>query len=149
MVYLSVPGNWLVVGVAILILTLCVILHYEVLSACNRMLPHVGHHRRRRVLLLIFVVLVTHVVEIWLFGAGYFLLARNPTLGAVSGLSTDTLPDFVYFSAMTYTTVGFGDVVPLGAIRFLAGIEGLTGLVMISWSASFTYIEMQRDWRPG
>ena len=35
---------------------------------------------------------------------------------------------------MTYTTVGFGDVVPLGAICFMAGVEALTGLVMITWS---------------
>jgi hypothetical protein len=49
-------------------------------------------------------------------------------------------------SAMTYTTVGFGDVVPVGAIRFVAGLEALTGLVMITWSASYTFLEMQRDW---
>jgi hypothetical protein len=58
------------------------------------------------------------------------------------------LPDFVYFSAMTYSTVGFGDAVPVGAIRFLAGMEALTGFVMITWSASYTFLEMQRDWRP-
>jgi hypothetical protein len=63
-------------------------------------------------------------------------------------LPTTGLPDFVYFSAMTYTTVGFGDAVPIGPIRFLAGMEGLTGLAMITWSASYTFIEMQRDWRP-
>lgn len=147
MVYLTVPGSWLVVAAAILILSLCVVLHYEVLSACNRLLPRVTHHRRRRVLLLIFVVLLTHVAEIWLFGFGYYFLARYQGLGGLAGLPTTSLPDFVYFSAMTYTTVGFGDVVPLGAIRFMAGMEGLTGLVMIAWSASFTYIEMQRDWR--
>jgi hypothetical protein len=25
-------------------------------------------------------------------------------------------------------------------------MEALTGLVMITWSASFTFLEMQRDW---
>jgi hypothetical protein len=58
------------------------------------------------------------------------------------------VPDFVYFSAMTYSTVGFGDVVPTGAIRFMAGLEALTGFVMLTWSASYTVLEMQRDWRP-
>jgi hypothetical protein len=42
--------------------------------------------------------------------------------------------------------VGFGDLVPHGAIRFMTGMEALTGLVMITWSASFTFLEMQRDW---
>ncbi len=145
--YLSSPGNWVVVASAVLIVALCVVAHYEALNACTRLLPVLSHRRRRRVLILIFVVLVTHVAEIWLFGLGYFLLSRDPVLGSLAGLPTAELPDYVYFSAMTYTTVGFGDVVPVGAIRFLAGMEALTGFVMITWSASYTYLEMQRDWR--
>jgi hypothetical protein len=30
----------------------------------------------------------------------------------------------------------------------MTGLEALTGLVMITWSASFTFLEMQRDWPP-
>lgn len=148
MAYLTDAGNWLVVVGAIAIVSACVVLHYEVLNACNRYLPVVSHLRRRRVLILIFVVLATHVVEIWLFGAGYFVLVQRYALGSLTGLTTMDLPDFVYFSAMTYSTVGFGDAVPIGAIRFLAGMEALTGFVMITWSASYTFLEMQRDWRP-
>jgi len=148
MSYVTSPGNWLVVASAIFIVALCVVAHYEVLNACNRYLPVLSpRRRRRRVLILIFVVLVAHVAEIWLFGIGYFLLSRNYALGELAGLPTMELPDFVYFSAMTYTTVGFGDAVPVGAIRFLAGMEALTGFVMITWSASYTFLEMQRDWR--
>ena len=146
--YLTDAGNWLVVVSAIAIVSACVVLHYEVLNACNRFLPVLSHRRRRRVLILIFVVLATHVAEIWLFGAGYFVLVQRYALGSLSGPATMDLPDFVYFSAMTYSTVGFGDAVPVGAIRFLAGMEALTGFVMITWSASYTFLEMQRDWRP-
>ena len=39
MTYVTSPGNWLVVAVSILIVALCVLAHYEVLSACNRYLP--------------------------------------------------------------------------------------------------------------
>jgi len=53
----------------------------------------------------------------------------------------------VYFSAVTYSTVGFGDVIPTGPLRFLVGTEALTGFVLITWSASFTYLEMQRYWK--
>jgi len=148
MSYLQSPGNWFVVLASLTIVSLCVVLHYEVLSACNRYLAKLSHQRRRRVLLLMFIILSTHVAEIWLFGAGYMLLAQNGSLGALTGLPTTGLPDFVYFSAVTYATVGFGDVVPVGAIRFLAGTESLTGFVMITWSASYTFLEMQRDWRP-
>ena len=54
--------------------------------------------------------------------------------------------DCVYFSFTTFTTLGFGDIHPLGPIRFLTGIEALTGLVLITWTASFLFLEMQRHW---
>ncbi len=148
MTYLDNPDNWLVVATTLVIVALCVIGHYEVLSACNRYLPVLSHRRRPRVLILIFFVLIAHVAEIWLFGFGYHLLANRYGLGGLAGLPTTDLPNFVYFSAITYTTVGFGDAVPLGALRFVAGMEALTGFVMITWSASYTFLEMQRDWRP-
>ncbi|NIQ12844.1 MAG: two pore domain potassium channel family protein, partial [Candidatus Dadabacteria bacterium] len=47
----------------------------------------------------------------------------------------------------TYTSLGMGDIYPLGRpIRFLTGLESLTGLVLITWTASFLFIEMQRFW---
>jgi hypothetical protein len=52
----------------------------------------------------------------------------------------------MYFSAETYTSVGYGDVVPVGHVRLLAGIEALNGLVLIGWTASYTYIAMERFW---
>jgi hypothetical protein len=149
MAYLQSPGNWIVVLTSVVLTSLCVVLHYEVLNLCNRFLSKLSHQRRRRVLLLMFIILSTHVTEIWMFGAGYLILVRGAGLGALTGLPTMGLPDFVYFSAVTYATVGFGDVVPTGAIRFLAGLESLTGFLMITWSASYTFLEMQRDWRPG
>ena len=54
--------------------------------------------------------------------------------------------DHIYLSAMSYTTVGFGDVTPVGPIRFLAATEALSGLVLITWSAWFTFLEMERFW---
>ena len=48
---------------------------------------------------------------------------------------------------MVYTTVGFGDIVPEGALRMITMSEALSGLSLITWSASFTFLEMQRLWR--
>ena len=44
--------------------------------------------------------------------------------------------------------LGFGDVVPNGPLRLLAGAEALNGLLLIGWSASFLYLEMERWWPP-
>ncbi len=48
---------------------------------------------------------------------------------------------------MVYTTVGFGDLVPAGALRMVSSTEALSGLALITWSASFTFLQMQRIWR--
>ena len=99
---------------------------------------------------LILVILLTHGVEIWLFGIAYWILLGFGGFGWIDGSSElSVLIDYVYYSSMVYTTVGFGDLVPHGPIRFMSGMEALTGLVMITWSASFTFLEMQRDWRVG
>lgn len=66
-------------------------------------------------------------------------------LGAISRIENPF--DFVYYSAMVYTTVGFGDLIPAGPIRMMTGTEALAGLALITWSASFTYLQMQRVWR--
>ncbi|MGD9975512.1 MAG: potassium channel family protein [Desulfatirhabdiaceae bacterium] len=49
-----------------------------------------------------------------------------------------------YFSAVTYTTVGYGDVVPPMSWRLLAAVEGLTGILMCGWSAAFFYTVVSR-----
>lgn len=140
-------GNWTVVTVTLLVIAAAIGLHYEVLRACMRFLPQMSHRRRRRVLILIFVILITHSAEIWLFAIGYFFLLDFHMIGALAGTTPIVeLVDYAYYSAMVYTTVGFGDVFPSGPIRFMTGMEALTGLVLITWSASFTFLEMQRDW---
>lgn len=50
----------------------------------------------------------------------------------------------LYFSAETYTSPATVIVVPGGALRLLAGVEALNGLLLIGWSASYTYIAMER-----
>jgi hypothetical protein len=54
--------------------------------------------------------------------------------------------DCVYLSFVTFTTVGYGDIVAQGDLRYLTGLEGLTGLILITWSASFLLLEMQSYW---
>jgi hypothetical protein len=128
-----------------------VLFHYEGLSGLGRwltidLLPH-----RARIATLIFGLLGLHVAEIWVFALGYYLLLQDPVYGAVVPAlfmrATEMgFLDLVYFSTITYTTVGFGDFVPTGAIRFLSGTEALSGFILITWSASFTFLEMQRYW---
>jgi hypothetical protein len=141
-------ANFLVVAVTTLAVGVAVLLHYEGLSLLSRWLARRHEsHRRRKVLYGIFGVLALHVAEIWIFGGAVWGLLHFENTGSVAGAHALGLLDAVYMAAVTFTTVGFGDLAPVGPIRFLAGTMALTGFVLITWSASFTYLEMTRDWR--
>lgn len=123
-----------------------VLMHYEGLSWIGRLIKRRALHHRSKIVALIFAQLALHVVEIWLFAAALFVLTRSPDFGTILSAQQAGFLEFVYLSAITYTTVGYGDFVPAGAVRFLCGMEALTGFVLITWSASFTFLEMQRYW---
>jgi Ion channel len=142
--------HWGVVLSTLAVISLIIAVHYEVLRNSLSLLPTVSRRRRQRVVLLILIILTTHAIEIWFFGIAYLVLMQHEIFGSISGQTPiASILDYVYYSAMVYTTVGFGDLLPYGPIRFMSGMEALTGLVMITWSASFTFLEMQRDWRIG
>lgn len=67
-------------------------------------------------------------------------------LGVFEGAAVESVMSYLYYSGVVYTTLGLGDVQPLGHIRFITAIEALNGLVLITWSASFTFLVMGRLW---
>jgi hypothetical protein len=136
--------------VSLLTLTLasaCVLLHYEGLSMLSERLTHARISQRPRVLVLIFAILALHSVEIFMFALGYFWLLHDPAYGSLQGPAPLGLVDCGYYSAVVFTTLGLGDIVPHGAMRVMTGPQSLTGFVLITWSASFTFLEMQRYWK--
>lgn len=57
------------------------------------------------------------------------------------------LPDFetsLYFSVVTYSTLGYGDVLLEDGWRLLAGVEALVGILMCGWSAGFVFAIVNR-----
>jgi hypothetical protein len=139
-------GAWPVALVTVFIVCLCVLTHYEALSLAGRLIRAFSRPRRR-MLLIIVTILLAHIVEVWLFAFGYYVMVEHYGFGSLSGLDGKDLPDHAYYSAVVFSTLGFGDIIPHGAIRFMTGTEALTGLVLITWSASFAFLEMQRNWR--
>ncbi|WP_133479398.1 potassium channel family protein [Cognatilysobacter segetis] len=103
---------------------------------------------RWKVLRLVLGLIALHTVSILVFGSAYWFLLHVPGAGTIEGASQRaSLFDAFYLSAMTYSTVGFGDLSPRGPIRWVAGTEALIGLMMVAWSASFAFVEMSRHWR--
>lgn len=129
-----------------LVVALAVIIHYEFLYRMTLLMPSIRVMHRFRMVIGVFGALIAHTVEIWLFACAFYFMHQREGWGRLEGNFDGSLLDCVYFSFTTFTTLGFGDVQPLGGLRFLTGIESLTGLVLITWTASFLYIEMTRHW---
>lgn len=112
----------------------------------SRALVRQGFRRRFLVVIGVFGALVAHTVEVWLFAAGYYFMHHAEGWGELTGNVVGSYLDCIYFSFSTYSTLGYGDIAPVGNIRYLTSIESLTGLVLITWSASFLFLEMQSYW---
>ncbi len=78
-------------------------------------------------------LLILHGVEIWLYAALY----RG--IGAI-----ETLRDAVYFSTITYASIGFSDAVVTPEWKLLGAIEGINGALLLGWSVAFFVTLMTR-----
>jgi hypothetical protein len=105
-----------------------------------------GHPLRLRVGIAVFGAIVAHILEIVVFAYAYRISVDTRDAGQLIGPFGAPSREFAYFSSVVYTSLGFGDIVPTGGLRFLASGEVLTGLVLIAWTASFIYLVMLRYW---
>ena len=74
-----------------------------------------------------------HLAEISVWAAFYFWRDAVPDLQSA-----------FYFSSVTYTTTGYGDVVLPETWRLIGGIEALTGILMCGWSTGFFFALVNR-----
>ena len=135
----------MVIVIGLLLLVATTVLHYEVLRLLSFSITRLAIRSRAKLLVVVFGTFVSHALHVVLYALGYALLADVIGLGTLAG-GSDTFIDYVYFSAETYTSLGFGDLMPIGPLRLIAGVETLNGLLLIGWSASFIYISMERFW---
>lgn len=68
-------------------------------------------------------------------------------LWAVTYLAVGALSDFeeaAYFSTVTYTTLGYGDVTMEGRWRLLSAFEAANGIIMFGWTTAVIVAAVQR-----
>jgi hypothetical protein len=82
-------------------------------------------------------IVLMHLFEIIVWALFYF------SKGAMPALQTA-----VYFSAVTYTTTGYGDLVLPPEWRLVGAIEALTGILMCGWSTAFFLTVGSRLYEP-
>jgi hypothetical protein len=136
--------------VSLVLAIACVLVHYEAFRAVAysaRTARQAGFPSRGRLLLVIFGALASHTVEITIYGSVFWALHQYSLLGEIVGEVSGGWIDFLYFSITNYTTLGVGDIHAEGPMRLIASSEALTGLVLLSWTASFTYLSMENSWK--
>ena len=73
-------------------------------------------------------MILFHLIEITLWALFYSWKGAMPDLASA-----------IYFSAVTYTTTGYGDLVLPEAWRLVGAIEALTGILMCGLSTGFFF----------
>ncbi len=136
----------IVLFITVLLVIVIVGIHLKVLMAIPKLLSRLSISDYFKVTVGILILIFTHVIEIWIFAVVMFFLGQSGNFGALKSNSQCGFFDYVYFSYVNYTTVGFGDYVPIGHVRFITGIESLLGILLVTCSASFAFIMMNKFW---
>jgi hypothetical protein len=92
---------------------------------------HVSRPTLRLVVVMISTVSVlmgAHVCEVTLWSFGYLLVAAAPEES-----------DRMYFAFVNYTTLGYGDVVPVARWRLLGPMTAMNGVLLFGWSTAVIF----------
>jgi len=84
----------------------------------------------------VLVLMITHAAEIVVWSLAYGLVEATPE-GA----------DRVYFAFVNYTTLGYGDVVPVRRWNLLGPMTALNGVLLIGWSTAVIFEVLRRALR--
>ncbi len=138
---------WLLAGVLIIV---TISIHYEaMLLVSDHLVPWATRRfqGRRVIAIAVTALMLSHILEVWIFAAAYLFAAQPFGFGSVAGDFDGSFNSYLYFSAVNYTSLGDNMMHPRGALRDIAAAETLAGMLMIGWSASFTYLKMEQIWQ--
>ncbi|MAZ44196.1 MAG: transporter [Legionellales bacterium] len=121
-------------------------LHFVALRYISTRVFNIKISAYHLVLMIVGLLFLLHILEIGVYSVAYYLLIEVLQVGSLHGQEISTFMEYFYYSAVMFTSLGLGDVYPMGHIRFITGIEALNGLLLISWSASFTFLIMKKFW---
>jgi voltage-gated potassium channel Kch len=85
------------------------------------------------------VLLLLHTFEVLLWATTYYLISDSQQF--------TSFEDAAYFSTVTFTSLGYGDIVLVGAWRMLSAFQAMTGLLVFGWSTALLFTIVQRIWQ--
>ncbi len=102
--------------------------------------PAVGFDQAMAILIkTVLMVFVLHIIEILVWAGAYQALLPLDELGSFE--------QAVYFSFVTFTTLGYGDITLSEGWRVLSGIEALNGILLVGWTTAMIFSVVQAIWR--
>jgi hypothetical protein len=84
------------------------------------------------------VMISLHAVQIALWAYAYRQLLPDGEL--------QTFEAALYFSFVTFTTLGYGDITLSEGWRLLSGIQALNGILLVGWTTAYLFAVVQRTW---
>jgi hypothetical protein len=131
--------------ISIGLMLVAIAFHYWCLGHLLRCLPekHERHNHFMRSLIVLSLLVGVHLIEVVWFASGLFSAAEWLQLGALGDNTPGTFMNYFYHSAVTYSTLGLSSV-PEGHLKFMTAFESLTGIILLTWSATFFYSVMGR-----
>jgi len=134
-----VTAEWLMLGAGMLTQMASGAWHLAGILFLKRVVPSAKQHPYWGVLLTFWGLLLLHASEI-AFGAWAYSIALSvPGAGRIAQGYGNTSGGLLYFSGITYATLGYTQQVAKGAIRLFAMLQSLGGFMLITWSATFVY----------
>ena len=131
-------------GISLTLIMACVTAFYEVLAHVWVNLPRLEGRPRTQILFTLLATFFAHTVAVWVFGTAYYVLDHFFDFGTLNGTITHEFIEYIYFSAVSYSSLGLGDVYPSGGLQLLVGVEAILGLILIGWSVTFTYLVTEK-----
>jgi hypothetical protein len=120
--------------------------HYGLLAV--RLLRPDPDGRPHAAILAVFLgLLVLHALEILAFAAIYRVLLAWGALGGLGGGYDGSWGGVIYFSGMSFATLGYTQIEAAGPIRMINMMQSLGGFMVLTWSATFLYSVCERAWR--
>lgn len=141
-------------AISTLVIAFTSLITYEILGLVWSLLPRLTFSRRLRVLFIMLPIFAAHIICIWIYAGVYFWVENFTAFGHLTGsiapaaLTYESFIERLYYSASTYASLGLGDIAPNKDLRMLTSAEVLNGLVMIGWTISFTFLTMEKFWKP-
>ena len=74
------------------------------------------------------VLMITHALEVFVWAVAYSIVDVAPADA-----------DLVYFAFVNYTTLGYGDVVPVERWRLLGPMTAMNGVLLFGWSTAVIF----------